>query len=187
MQLVSSPVVPVFDKRADSFSLTAFIHEGLRMAPPVGGDLSREVLEGGTTIDGRYYPKSSMVATAFWAMQYNENFYPEPLKFRPERWIAGEAGSTKDSVALAESAFCAFSTGSRGCVGKNLAWLEMRIVMAKVIWRFQVERDTNSNLGGGSPSAEWGRQHEDQYQTYDVFVSDRKGPMVHLVERIHGD
>ena len=157
------------------------------MAPPIGADPSREVLEGGTTIDDRYYPKGSMVATAFWAMHYNKDFYPEPLEFRPERWVAGEAGSTEESVARAESAFCAFSTGSRGCVGKNLAWLEMRIIMAKVIWTFEVQRDANSNLGGGHPSAGYGRQHEDQYQTYDVFVSDRKGPMVHLMERVHGD
>ncbi|KAH8724709.1 cytochrome P450 [Phaeosphaeriaceae sp. PMI808] len=163
--------------------LTAFLHEGLRMAPPVGADLSREVLARGMTIDGKYYPKGSVVGTAFWPMQYNADYYPEPYKFRPERWIVGEEGSTKESVALAESAFCAFSTGSRGCVGKNMAWLEMRLVMTKMMWRFELQRDLCSNLGGGDPQGGWYRQKEDQYQTYDIFVSDRKGPLVQLKER----
>jgi hypothetical protein len=95
----------------------------------------------------------------------------------------GEAGSTEESVALAESAFCAFSTGSRGCVGKNMAWLEMRIVMAKSIWKFEMKQDANNKLGGGSIEGRPGRREEGQYQTYEMFVSNRKGPMIHFKER----
>jgi cytochrome P450 len=165
--------------------LTAVLYEGLRMAPPIGADLSREVLDGGTTIDGRYFPKGSLIGTAIWSMQYNADYYPEPFQFRPERWMAGEADSTDASVSLAESAFCAFSTGSRGCVGKNMAWLEMRIVLAKLLMTFEFRQDPYNNLGGGSLQREWFRRHEDQYQTYDIFVADRKGPLVQLKERTH--
>jgi cytochrome P450 len=165
--------------------LNAVLQESLRMAPPVAADISREVLDGGTTIDGKYYPKGTLVATAIWAMQYNADYYPEPSKFRPERWMVGEAGSTEDSVALAESAFCAFSTGPRGCVGKNMAWMEMRIVLAKLIWTFEVRQNPHDNLGGGSPQMEWGRRNVDQYQTYDIYVADRKGPLVQLRNRLH--
>jgi cytochrome P450 len=165
--------------------LTAFLHEAMRMSPPVPAEPSREVLEGGTTVNGHYFPKGSLVSTAFWAMHYNKDYYPEPLKFRPERWIVGEAGSTADSVALAESAFCAFSAGSRGCVGKNMAWLEMRIVMAKTLWKYEIKQDPVNKLGGGSANARPGRREEGQYQTYEMFVSNRKGPMVQLKERVH--
>ncbi|KAF3049352.1 hypothetical protein E8E11_004388 [Didymella keratinophila] len=165
--------------------LTAFLMEAMRMSPPVPAEPSREVLPGGTTVNGHYFPQDSLVSTAFWAMHYNKDYYPEPLQFRPERWIVGEAGSTAHSVALAESAFCAFSTGSRGCVGKNMAWLEMRIVMAKTLWKFEIKQDPSNNLGGGSADARPGRRKEGQYQTYEMFVSNRKGPMVQLKERAH--
>ncbi|KAF1933771.1 cytochrome P450 67 [Didymella exigua CBS 183.55] len=165
--------------------MTAFLMEAMRMSPPVPAEPSREVLPGGTTVNGHYFPQGSLISTAFWAMHYNQDYYPEPLKFRPERWIVGEAGSTADSVALGESAFCAFSTGSRGCVGKNMAWLEMRIVLAKTLWKFEIRRDANGNLGGGSADARPGRREEGQYQTYEMFVSNRKGPMVQLKERVH--
>jgi cytochrome P450 len=165
--------------------LTAFLMEAMRMSPPVPAEPSREVLPGGTTVNGHYFPQGSLLSTAFWAMHYNKDYYPQPLQFCPERWIVGEAGSTADSVALAESAFCAFSAGSRGCVGKNMAWLEMRIVMAKTLWKFEIKQDPHNNLGGGSVDARPGRREEGQYQTYEMFVSNRKGPMVQLKERGH--
>jgi cytochrome P450 len=97
-------------KLQDCRYLTAFLHEAMRMAPPVAAEPPREVREGGTTIDGHYFPAGTLLSTAFWAQHYNKDYYPEPIKFRPERWIVGEEGSTEESVALAESAFCAFST-----------------------------------------------------------------------------
>lgn len=165
--------------------LTAFLHEAMRMSPPVPAEPSREVLQGGTTVNGHYFPQGSLVSTAFWAMHYNKEYYPEPLRFRPERWIVGAAESSAESVALAESAFCAFSAGSRGCVGKNMAWLEMRIVMAKTLWKYKIKQDPINNLGGGSADARPGRREEGQYQTYEMFVSNRKGPMVQLKERTY--
>ncbi|KAJ8108073.1 hypothetical protein OPT61_g8425 [Boeremia exigua] len=165
--------------------LTAFLMEAMRMAPPVAAEPGREVLPGGTTVNGHYFPQGTQVSTAFWAMHYNEDYYPEALQFRPERWIEGEAGSTVESVALAESAFCAFSAGSRGCVGKNMAWMEMRIVISKTLWKFEIKQDPENKLGGGSAGAGPGRCEEGQYQTYEMFVSNRKGPVVQLKERLH--
>lgn len=165
--------------------LTALIQEAIRMAPPVSAEPPREVRQGGTTIDGQYFPAGTKLSTAFWAMHYNPGLYPEPYQFRPERWIVGEGASTKESVALAQRAFCGFSAGTRNCVGKNLAWLEMRIVMAKAIWKFEIKQDENNKLGGGSAEKGPWRSVEDQYQTYEVFVSDRKGPVVQFKKRDH--
>ncbi|KAF3770322.1 cytochrome P450 [Cryphonectria parasitica EP155] len=127
----------------------------------------RRVLKGGTVVDS--------------------DFFPEGVNVQAERWIAGDtsSGATEESVALAESAFCAFSTGTRGCPGNNLTWLEMSIVMAKIIYSFEIRRDEASNLGGGDPSGKAGRRNVDQYQTYDAFVSLRVGPLVQLRRRQH--
>jgi hypothetical protein len=70
-------------------------------------------------------------------------------------------------------------------VGKNLAWVEMRIVIAKTLWRFVVKKDPTSNLGGGSENGKPSRRVRDQYQTWDCFVASRQGPMVQLAERKH--
>lgn len=110
---------------------------------------------------------------------------PRPFEFRPERWLVdGETSAT--SVKRAESGLCAFSYGSRGCLGKNLAWLEMSIVVAKVMYHFEVRQDPSNLVGGGCVGARAGRDREEQYQTYDAFVSLRDGPMVQFRKREGG-
>ncbi|KAK2603236.1 hypothetical protein N8I77_009707 [Diaporthe amygdali] len=164
--------------------LRAFIQEGLRMTPPVGSETLREVREGGTDVDGTFFPPGVNVSVAYYCLSYNKDVYPEPFKFRPERWIVDDnEGSTEDSVALAESGACAFSMGSRGCPGKYLAWIEMSIVMAKLIYMFDMRQDPGNPLGGGDPRLGRGRQNVDLYQTYDVFVSLRDGPMIQFKRR----
>ncbi|KAF5622875.1 Isotrichodermin C-15 hydroxylase [Fusarium sp. NRRL 52700] len=166
--------------------LRAVIDETLRMSPPVPADLSREVQEGGILVDGEYIPEGMKVSTASYCMHHNPDIYPEPFKFRPERWIVDEKngyGVSPESVSLAESAFMPFSAGPRGCVGKNLAYLEMSLALAKIVYHFEIRRDFSSNLGGGSPDAIEGRRTVDQYQLRDIFVAIRDGPMVQLAKR----
>lgn len=168
--------------------LTAFLEEALRMIPPVSAEPARTVLQGGTTVDGHYIPEGLHVSTGLYCLSFNKDIYPDPFRFRPERWILAEdnsVGSPAESVAAAQGAFCAFSAGSRGCVGKNLAWLEMRIVIAKALWTFEVKAGPTSKLGGGDIHGKPGRQREEEYQTYEMFVSNRKGPMVQLKKRAH--
>jgi hypothetical protein len=55
-----------------------------------------------------------------------------------------------------------------------MAWLEMRIIMAKLVWKFELRQAPDCNLGGGGQSEEWGRRREGQYQTWDVFGSKRR-------------
>lgn len=167
--------------------LTAFLEETMRMTPPVSAEPPREVLQGGTTVDGHYIPEGLHVSTGFYCLSFNKDIYHEPFTFRPERWIVSgneNVGSSAESVAAARSAFCAFSTGSRGCVGKNLAWLEMRIIIAKTLWTFELKPDLTNKLGGGDPQGKPGRKREDEYQTYEMFVSNRKGPMIKLRRRV---
>lgn len=169
--------------------LRAVIQEGLRMTPPVSTDLGREVQAGGVVVDGEYFPEGTHVTTCTWALSYNEEVFLEATKFRPGRWIVGEkAGNsgamvTRESVELGEKALCAFSAGARGCIGKNLAWLEMSLVLAKVVYLFELRRDPHNNLGGGDAKGPPGRRNPDQYQLYDTFVGQRDGPLVQLKTR----
>ncbi|KAL5583797.1 hypothetical protein FOVSG1_015148 [Fusarium oxysporum f. sp. vasinfectum] len=170
--------------------LRAFIDETMRMSPPVPADLAREVQEGGIVVDGQYIPEGMKVSTASYCMHHNPDIYPEPFKFRPKRWIVDEkdeCGVSSASVCLAESAFMPFSAGPRGCVGKNLAYLEMSLALAKVVYHFEIRRDNSSNLGGGSPDAIKGRRTVDQYQLGDIFVANRDGPLVQLAKRTYMD
>jgi cytochrome P450 len=169
--------------------MRAFIYETLRMAPPVPADLARTVRAGGTTVEGQFFPEGTLLSISPYCLSYNSDVYPEPYTFRPERWLTREddpEGSSAEEVALAESGHCAFSSGSRGCVGKNMAWLEMEIVLAKMIHALEIRPDPVDKTGAGGPALGEGRREVGQYQLYDAFVAMRYGPLVQFKERSHG-
>ena len=57
--------------------------------------------------------------------------------FSPGRWIVGSDGDDGHFDASAGPQL-AFGLGTRGCYGKRLVYLEMRIVLTLVIWNFEL-------------------------------------------------
>lgn len=70
--------------------------------------------------------------TPLWTLSHSPQFWHAPYEFHPERWLAKDdleyssafAGDDKDASKP-------FLLGPRGCLGQNLAYVELRIVLAK--------------------------------------------------------
>lgn len=58
------------------------------------------------------------------------NIFKEPFKFQPERWLDPKARENLDPY------YVPFSRGTRACVGLNLAYAELDIVLATIMRRF---------------------------------------------------
>ena len=98
----------------------ACIDEAMRLSPSVGGVLPRQVLAGGADIDGKQIPEGTVVGVPHYSIHHNTEYYPRPFEYKPERWITGsDPNVTAESVSAVQSAFCAFSIGPRGCIGKG--------------------------------------------------------------------
>lgn len=77
-------------------------------------------------------PADTVVTLPIWSIQRDaRNFSPEPLKFRPERWLHPDK-----EVRFNKAAFMPFSFGKTSCVGKALAYMELRLVVANLVRRF---------------------------------------------------
>lgn len=171
--------------------LRACIDEAMRLSPSVGGIVPREVCAGGATIDGVFVPEGVVVGVPHYAIHHNAAYYPNPFSFVPERWIAGSklpssgglVGET--DAAAAQSAFCPFSVGPRGCIGKGLAYVEMSITLARTLWLYDVRRAKAvvDPAEGGKPGAEWGRERTNEMQLVDTFTSWKEGVMVDFKRR----
>lgn len=58
----------------------------------------------------------------------------------PERWLAQDHPFYEARFALDnKAAFRPFSAGPRNCIGKNLAYAEMRLIMSRLLWNFDLE------------------------------------------------
>lgn len=164
--------------------LRAVLDESMRLSPPVGGILPREVLPGGIDIDNLHIPGGCVVGTPHYALHHNSLYFPEPFSFFPERWIPDSTPNfTKEKVALAQSAFAPFSIGPRGCIGKGVAYVELMTSLARVLYLYDMRKADGLTVGEGSIDNEWGRQRKDEYQLMDSFTSMKDGPYVQFRRR----
>lgn len=151
------------------------------MTPGVGGILPREVLPGGISIDNHYFPAGVDIGVPIYALQHNEEYHPQPFEYIPERWLvdANVKGSV-ESVALAKSAFCPFSLGPRGCVGKGMAYKELGVILARLIYIFDMRIAPGTTAGEGNPflGEKSLRHRKQEFQGLDKFVLKADGPMV---------
>ena len=160
--------------------LRACINEALRLSPPVGALLPREILPGGLTVDDQHFPEGIDIGVPHYALHHNELHYPEPFVFKPDRWIVSTdpncEKSSEAAVAAAQSAFCAFGLGRHVCVGRGLAYAEMSVMLARIFWLYDMR--LWGSLGEGRTSLGKGRERTNEFQTWDSFTSTHEGPMV---------
>lgn len=73
-------------------------------------------------------------------MARNPRYFADPLRFRPERWLP-EDHPLYDSQFTGDNrkGFHPFSQGPRVCAGKEIAWRQSRLFVAKVLWKFDLE------------------------------------------------
>lgn len=171
-------------KLASHTYLRAALDEAMRMTPPVGAHIPRRVLPGGVTIDGIEIPEGITVGIPTYTVQHNEEYYSSPFTYWPERWIADEStGVTPESIEKARAAFCAFSVGPRGCIGRNLALSELTTAVGRLLWQYDMKAADGNTLGEGASQNEWGRRRKGEFQTQDFFVAKREGPVVQFKHR----
>ncbi|KAF2147309.1 uncharacterized protein K452DRAFT_282310 [Aplosporella prunicola CBS 121167] len=115
--------------------LLAVLSESLRYYPPVPTGFPRVVPEGGESISGHYVPEKTSVYVSQWSANHSPTNFVDPDSFLPERWLGKDPRFVNDKKGV----YNPFSHGPRNCIGKNLAYAEMRVILAKVLWNFDME------------------------------------------------
>jgi cytochrome P450 len=100
----------------------AVVSESLRLRPVV--PLAGRRLTSPLRVDGYELPVGTDVTPAIWLTHTRADRYPEPLAFRPERFLDG---------APATFAWVPFGGGVRRCIGAAFAEMEMRVALAEIL------------------------------------------------------
>lgn len=118
--------------------MNACIEEGLRIFPPVPIGLLRTVPKGGSLIDGHMVPENTSVCVASWAAAHSANNFADPDSFMPERFLDTPETRSRYGNDIKKAAQ-PFSLGPRGCIGRNLTYVELRLILGALLWNFDLE------------------------------------------------
>lgn len=136
--------IPSWDELERLPYLSGVIMEGLRLGFGSVQRLPRVNRLGALEYGSWTIPPNTPVSMDAYHIHMNEEIFPDPNKFDPERWL----GNPKGPNGLHPLSFymVSFSRGARNCLGINLAWMELYVGLATIFRRhdfklFETTRD----------------------------------------------
>jgi cytochrome P450 len=134
---------PTFEQIAHLDYVEACAHETMRLkpvAPQIGLQATRDTVVGDVLL-----PAGAVAMCVMRRDSVSDRHVPDAASFVPERWLAeGDPGALAGS---AKRTSMPFGAGPRICPGRYLALLEMKMAMAVLLGRFDIERvDTPDGL-----------------------------------------
>jgi benzoate 4-monooxygenase len=133
--------------------LRACIDEALRIIPPTSAGLPRRTPPEGARILGEWIPGDTSVSMTIYTAHHDPTIFPNPDQYQPHRWM------DLNERKRMEPYFIPFSTGARGCIGRNISYLEQTVVLASLVHRYEF----------ALPSAEWKLQ---RFEAFNLLMGD---------------
>ncbi|KAF2183721.1 cytochrome P450 [Zopfia rhizophila CBS 207.26] len=146
-------IVAPYDKVKDLPFLKACLDEGLRIFPPTSAGLPRRTPSEGAQILGQWIPGDTSVSMTIYATHRDPTVFPNPEEFQPSRWLDPEERKRMEPF------FIPFTTGARGCIGRNISYLEQAVVVATLVHRYEF----------ALPSKEWELQ---RHEAFNILVGE---------------
>ncbi|KAH9029481.1 high nitrogen upregulated cytochrome P450 monooxygenase 2 [Lactarius pseudohatsudake] len=140
--------------------LNACINETLRLQPPVPGGSSRILGKGkGAKVFGKVdIPEETQLSLHTYSIHRDPRNFYTPDAFLPERWLTNGAPAGEHDT----SAFFPFGYGPTICVGKNLALMEMRMLLCWMLRRFRFSKAPGVTYEGWEEKIrDWNVMHHD--------------------------
>jgi benzoate 4-monooxygenase len=126
--------VPAYAAVRDLPYLAAVVNEALRIHSTSGIGLPRRIPDGspGVTLHGRHFPAGTVLSVPTYSVHHSRDVWgPDADEFVPERW--------ERLTPRQKNAFIPFSYGPRACIGRNVAEMEMKLIIATWARRYSVE------------------------------------------------
>ncbi|XP_033228406.1 cytochrome P450 4g15-like isoform X2 [Belonocnema kinseyi] len=109
------------------------IQESMRLFPTVPF-LTRKVVQD-LEIGGYTLPQGSTAFISVIKVHRDEKYWPDPLKFDPDRFLPEEVAKRNPNC------YMPFSIGPRNCIGSTYAMMEMKTVVAKILLKYVLKKE----------------------------------------------
>lgn len=116
--------------------LGAVVSETLRIYPIAIATFVR-ILKSPMNLNGYQFEPGTAFAISIYSTHQREDLYPQPKSFRPERFLERQYSPYE---------YLPFGGGNRRCIGAALAQMEIKLVLATILSRFQLALENNRPL-----------------------------------------
>ena len=125
--------LPTFDDLPKLEYTRMVFAETIRLYPPVWMTTRRPIKD--IKLGPYVIPYNSIVLICPYVTHRKPEYYPEPLKFDPQRW------TPESESKLPKFAYFPFGGGPRHCLGEQFAWMESVLVIATIAqrWKLRLE------------------------------------------------
>ncbi|KAJ5724708.1 hypothetical protein N7493_006436 [Penicillium malachiteum] len=151
--LAPDNIVAPYDTVKNLPFLRACLDEALRIIPPTSAGLPRRTPPEGAMILGQWIPGDTSVSMTIYTAHHDASIFPNPEGFQPQRWLDLEERKRMEPY------FIPFSTGARGCIGRNISYLEQTVVLASIVHRYEF----------ALPGPDWDLQ---RFEAFNLLVGE---------------
>ncbi|PPQ76298.1 hypothetical protein CVT24_009146 [Panaeolus cyanescens] len=116
--------------------ITAIVKEVVRWGPPVPLGLPHRVAED-DVYEGHFIPKNSTIVANIWAMNHDEESYPDPFKFDPDRHLGSDPQPDPFKTV--------FGYGRRFCPGAHFAQMSLCFNVMSILAVFDLLKPLNKD------------------------------------------
>ncbi|SJX60031.1 probable Benzoate 4-monooxygenase cytochrome P450 [Sporisorium reilianum f. sp. reilianum] len=132
-ELEHAEEVPLHSDVQELPYLQAVLSESLRFHSTSAIGLPRVIPQGGATVCGHHFPAGTILSVPAYTLHRDTSVFSQDAEeYNPDRWLAPNA--KRDF----EKAFIPFSVGPRACVGRNVAMMELSILIAAIFRRYDI-------------------------------------------------
>ena len=123
----------------DELSKLVYLHgaicESLRLFPPIPFD-HKCAVQADILPSGHHIRSNMRLIYSLYSMGRMESIWGQDcLEFKPERWISERGGL----VHVPSFKFITFNAGARTCLGKDISFIQMKIIASAIIWNYRVQ------------------------------------------------
>jgi cytochrome P450 len=123
---------PGFDDLARLRYAEMVLAESMRLYPPAWA-MGRQAVKA-FELGPYYFPAGTSVFMSQYIMHRNESYFPDPLRFDPERF------TPEAKAARPRFSYFPFGGGTRQCIGESFAWMELVLLLTTIAqkWRLRL-------------------------------------------------
>ncbi|KAG6364621.1 hypothetical protein INS49_006224 [Diaporthe citri] len=114
--------------------LGAVISETMRVHPAAPAAFQRITPPGGSMVFGDHLSAGTTLGIWQWVAYHDPSNFLYPDAFIPDRWV-NDRRFDNDNKDI----FQPFSYGPRNCIGMNLAFVELRLILARIVFNYDME------------------------------------------------